>query len=49
VIHKGRSIIADQVKLLFQEGEDLSMEFKGRYTPHIDQDIVAFTNVKGGR
>ena len=44
---KGRTITADQVKLLIREGEGLTVEFKERYTPRIDQDIVAFANAKG--
>ncbi len=39
---------ADQVKLLIGEGEGLSVEFKERYTPRIDEDIVAFANARGG-
>jgi len=42
------SITSDQVKLLIREGEGLSVEFKERYTPRIDEDIVAFANAKGG-
>jgi len=45
---RDRPIAADQVNLLVQEGEGLTVEFKERYTPHIDQDIVAFANAKGG-
>ncbi|TET32858.1 MAG: winged helix-turn-helix transcriptional regulator [Planctomycetota bacterium] len=45
---KTRTITADQVKLLIREGEGLTVEFKERYTPRIDQDIVAFANAKGG-
>ncbi len=41
-------ITADQVKLLIREGEGLTVEFKERYTPRIDDDIVAFSNAKGG-
>jgi len=48
VKRKGRTITADQVKLLIREGEGLTVEFKERYTPRIDQDIVAFANAKGG-
>jgi len=45
---RGRTITADQVKLLIREGEGLTVEFKERYTPRIDEDIVAFANAKGG-
>ena len=37
------------VKLLMAEGEGLSIEFKEKYTPKIDRDLVAFANTKGGR
>lgn len=30
------------------EGEGLTVEFKEKYTPKIDRDIVAFANTKGG-
>ena len=39
--HAGRTIDADQIKLLICGGEGLSVEFKERYTPRIDEDIVA--------
>ena len=42
------SITVEQVKLLIREGEGLTVEFKERYTPRIDEDIVAFPNAKGG-
>lgn len=35
-------------KLLLREGEGLTVEFKERYTPRIDEDIVAFANARGG-
>ncbi len=38
----------DRIMLLIQEGEGLSVEFKERYTPRIDEDIVAFSNARGG-
>jgi ATP-dependent DNA helicase RecG len=38
----------EQVKLLIREGEGLTLEFKERYTPRIDEDIVAFANGRGG-
>jgi len=43
-----RPITVEQVKLLIREGEGLTVEFKERYTPRIDEDIVAFANAKGG-
>jgi ATP-dependent DNA helicase RecG len=44
----GDSITEKQVKLLIREGEGLTVEFKERYTPRIDQDMVAFANARGG-
>ncbi|MFH1627988.1 MAG: ATP-binding protein, partial [Pseudomonadota bacterium] len=41
-------ITAEQVRLLISQGEGLIVEFKERYTPRIDQDIVAFANTRGG-
>jgi ATP-dependent DNA helicase RecG len=41
-------LTVDQVKLLIREGEGLTLEFKERYTPRIDEDIVAFANARGG-
>jgi len=38
----------DRVRLLVSEGEGLTTEFKEKYTAHIDEDIVAFANGKGG-
>lgn len=38
-----------KLKLLIAEGEGLTVEFKEKYTPKIDRDIVAFANTKGGR
>jgi len=40
---------ANRIDLLIREGEGLTVEFKERYTPRIDEDIVAFANGKGGR
>ncbi len=37
-----------RVKLLLNEGECLTVEFKEKYTSKIDEDIVAFANTKGG-
>ncbi len=36
------------LKLIIKEGEGLAVEFKAKYTPKIDRDIVAFSNSKGG-
>ncbi|MDD5658226.1 MAG: helix-turn-helix domain-containing protein [Elusimicrobia bacterium] len=36
------------VDLLIHEGESLVAEFKEKYTPRIDEDIVAFANTRGG-
>src|SRR3990172_5364126 len=44
----GHAITAEQVKLIIREGEGLTVEFKERYTPRIDEDLVAFANAKGG-
>ncbi len=38
----------EELKLLVKEGEGLLVEFKERYSPRIDRDIVAFSNTKGG-
>ena len=38
----------EQVKLLIREGEGLTLGFKKRYTPRIDDDIAAFANGRGG-
>ncbi|QQR81880.1 MAG: putative DNA binding domain-containing protein [Deltaproteobacteria bacterium] len=37
-----------QLKLLLKEGEGLTVEFKERFSSHIDEDIIAFANSKGG-
>src|SRR4030066_430595 len=39
---------ANKIQILVQEGEGLTVEYKERYTPKIDRDIVAFANSKGG-
>jgi len=44
----GYTIMEKQVELLIREGEGLTVEFKERYTPRIDQDLVAFANARGG-
>ncbi len=41
-------IDSKRVKLLIREGESLTVEFKEKYTSKIDEDIVAFSNTKGG-
>jgi len=38
----------ERIKLLIREGEGLAAEFKEKYTSRIDEDIVAFSNTKGG-
>ena len=38
----------DTINMLVQEGEGLTVELKERFTPRIDEDIVAFANTKGG-
>jgi len=40
--------IADKVKIAIREGEGLTVEFKEKYTSRIDEDIVAFSNTRGG-
>ena len=42
------SIDFAQLKLLLNEGEGLTVEFKEKYTPKIDRDIVALANARGG-
>ncbi len=37
-----------RLKILIEEGESMIVEFKEKYTPKIDEDIVAFANTKGG-
>ncbi len=37
-----------ELKLLIAEGEGLTVEFKEKYTPKVDRDIVALANGKGG-
>ena len=39
---------SERIEMLIKEGEGLTVEFKERYTPRIDRDIVAFANSKGG-
>jgi len=38
----------NELNLLIAEGEGLTVEFKEKYTPKIDRDIVALANSKGG-
>ena len=38
----------NELQLIIKEGEGLAVEFKEKYTPKIDRDIVAFANTKGG-
>ena len=44
----GYTITHERLELLIREGEGLTVEFKERYTPRVDQDIVAFANARGG-
>lgn len=39
---------SDKLKIFIAEGEGLTVEFKEKYTPKIDRDIVALANAKGG-
>ena len=39
---------SEDLQLLIKEGEGLTVEFKEKYSPKIVQDIVAFSNTKGG-
>ena len=38
----------DKISILIRDGEGLTVEFKEHYSPRIDQDIVAFSNTRGG-
>lgn len=38
----------EELKLLVAEGEGLTVEFKEKFTPKIDRDLVALANVRGG-
>ena len=38
----------DTILLLLKEKENLTLEFKERYSSKIDEDLVAFSNTKGG-
>jgi ATP-dependent DNA helicase RecG len=38
----------EELKLIIKEGEGLTVEFKEKYTPKIERDIVALANSKGG-
>ena len=38
----------DKINLMIAEGEGLTVEFKEKYTPKIDRDIVALANSRGG-
>jgi len=40
--------ISDKVKIAIREGEGLAVEFKEKYTSRIDEDMVAFSNTRGG-
>jgi ATP-dependent DNA helicase RecG len=41
-------ITEDKINIFIQEGEGLTVEFKERFSPRIDEGIVAFANTKGG-
>ena len=38
----------NELELMIKEGEGLTIEFKEKYTPQIVEDIVAFSNTRGG-
>jgi predicted HTH transcriptional regulator len=38
----------DNIRLFIREGEGLTLEFKERYPPRMDEDILAFVNTRGG-
>src|SRR3989304_5296253 len=38
----------EKIIFLLKEGEGLTVEFKEHFTPRIDEDIVAFSNTRGG-
>jgi len=40
---------ANELELLIREGETLTSEFKQSFSPKIDEDIVAFSNSRGGK
>ena len=39
----------EELDLLLKEGEGLTVEFKEKFTPKIDEDVVAFANTRGGK
>ncbi|HCU24839.1 MAG TPA: hypothetical protein DF383_07465, partial [Deltaproteobacteria bacterium] len=39
---------AKRFRLYLREGEGLTVEFKEKFNSHIDEDLVAFANTKGG-
>lgn len=41
-------IDAQRIDMIIQEGEGLTVEFKEHFTPRIVEDVVAFSNTKGG-
>ncbi len=41
-------IDSEKIDLLVKEGEGLHVEFKEHFTSRIDEDMVAFSNAKGG-
>ena len=38
----------NELQLLIKEGEGLTVEFKEKFSPKIDRDIVAMANARGG-
>jgi ATP-dependent DNA helicase RecG len=38
----------NRIMLYVREGEGLTIEFKEKFTPRVDEDLVAFANTKGG-
>jgi len=38
---------SDKLTFFIAEGEGLTVEFKEKYTPKIDRDIVALANARG--
>ena len=39
---------SQKLGILLKEKENLTLEFKEKYSPKIDEDLVAFSNTKGG-
>ncbi|MEK6916938.1 MAG: ATP-binding protein [Nanoarchaeota archaeon] len=47
-IWKGLDMDSEKLAFLLKEKENLTLEFKEKYSSRIDEDIVAFSNTKGG-